>query len=358
MDPIFSIKHSFSEFHPPARSKALVLVRGALGDTLMAWPFLAAIPRHFDVEALSLVGQPSSLKLLADQPLIDGIYNHDLADWAGLYLTPPRVPDRLADFVRSHQAGVVLARTNNDPAAAGLKALGLHRLIIAPSRPPAGQEVHLVDHMFACTGLNPIYPPVTIKVSPTWLAEARHYLNRHDTDPRKIIALHPGSSSVSKNWPLPNWLTLADQLHNDFGYTPLIFLGPADDHLALSWILPNQNEKPAPWLVAHNLPLVLVAGLIGCSRAYVGHDSGLTHLAAGMGIPTVALFGPTQPSQWGPRGPEVVTLQASYSGPECRWPSPGKVLAVLVEILRLAEKNPVAGDDHGDSGLEDDNTTG
>jgi ADP-heptose:LPS heptosyltransferase len=63
--------------------------------------------------------------------------------------------------------------------------------------------------------------------------------------------------------------------------------------------------KKASPLVADNLPLVHLAAVLKASIAYLGNDSGITHLAASLGFPTVALFGPTNPTVWGPRGPGV-----------------------------------------------------
>ena len=60
-----------------------------------------------------------------------------------------------------------------------------------------------------------------------------------------------------------------------------------------------------------DLPLVeLAAALAGC-RALLGHDSGISHLAAALGLPTLALFGPTDPAQWAPRGPAATWLRAA-----------------------------------------------
>ena len=57
-----------------------------------------------------------------------------------------------------------------------------------------------------------------------------------------------------------------------------------------------------------SLPILMLAGVIQRSRVYLGNDSGVTHLAAAVGTPTLALFGPTSPAVWAPRGEHVGVL--------------------------------------------------
>jgi ADP-heptose:LPS heptosyltransferase len=66
--------------------------------------------------------------------------------------------------------------------------------------------------------------------------------------------------------------------------------------------------------VLEHLSLHDVTGALLAADLFIGHDSGMTHLAAAVGVPTLALFGPTEVSRWAPRGERVVTL----SGASCR----------------------------------------
>jgi ADP-heptose:LPS heptosyltransferase len=79
---------------------------------------------------------------------------------------------------------------------------------------------------------------------------------------------------------------------------------------------------------AHHLPLRVLGALLARAALYVGNDSGVTHLAAAWGAPTLALFGPTDPAQWAPLGPRVRTLRA----PDGRMPSLG--VASVLEAAR------------------------
>jgi heptosyltransferase III len=99
--------------------------------------------------------------------------------------------------------------------------------------------------------------------------------------------LHPFSGSLRKNWPLDRFEQLAGRLSRD---------------MTVEWA-----ARP-DWVRFENLD-ELGIWLAG-ARLYVGNDSGVTHLAAAAGVPTVALFGPTDPRMWAPRGERVRVVQA------------------------------------------------
>lgn len=103
------------------------------------------------------------------------------------------------------------------------------------------------------------------------------------------IACHPFSGSAAKNWPLESYVELAQLL-------PLRFCVGEDRPLAGAMHIPNLHEL-ACWLAGASL--------------YIGNDSGITHLAAAVGVPVIALFGPTDPAIWAPRGAHVLPLSAT-----------------------------------------------
>ena len=96
------------------------------------------------------------------------------------------------------------------------------------------------------------------------------------------------------------------------GLPGLIISGPAEPahhtHLASTAGLP-------PWPRAQNLPLHHLAAVLARCQVVVGHDSGITHLAAAVGTTTLALFGPTDPLVWGPRNPQTCVLWPPPPGP-------------------------------------------
>jgi hypothetical protein len=103
---------------------------------------------------------------------------------------------------------------------------------------------------------------------------------------RRFVAIHPFSGSPRKNWPTENFCELARRL---------------EQIASVEWCIELNGE--------HRIPdLWDLACWLAKARLYVGNDSGITHLAAAVGTPVVAWFGPTDPAVWAPRGEHVIAV--------------------------------------------------
>ena len=140
------------------------------------------------------------------------------------------------------------------------------------------------------------------------MASLQPFFTAHQVDPSRfpIVVVHPGSGSMAKRWPVENFATLIETLETQRWARTIVVTGYAEEDIEarLKVLLPH--AKP---LIAANWPLLPTMALIGQATVFIGHDSGLTHLAAALGRPTVALFGPTDPEIWGPRGGHVTVVQ-------------------------------------------------
>ena len=96
----------------------------------------------------------------------------------------------------------------------------------------------------------------------------------------------------------PSIWRFVTQALNEQGLPSLLLEGPAD-RAVMQDLLDHLSPRP---ILLRDLPLRLLAGVLTLADLFVGHDSGVTHLAALLGVPTVALFGPTDPARWAPRG--------------------------------------------------------
>ena len=120
--------------------------------------------------------------------------------------------------------------------------------------------------------------------------------------PHRFLALHPGSGSVTKNWPAQGFASFARA--HAAGRRWLLVSGPADEESVASL-----SDLPGA-VRARGLPLRVLGALLARAGLYVGNDSGVTHLAAAAGAPTLGLFGPTDAKTWGPVGPRVETVSS------------------------------------------------
>jgi ADP-heptose:LPS heptosyltransferase len=144
-----------------------------------------------------------------------------------------------------------------------------------------------------------------------------------------LVVIHPGSGGTQKCWAPENFVVLAAQI-KEKGYEAVFLLGPAE----------KERFKEETWVslgkypVLSELSLTQVLQVLACSDGYVGNDSGISHLAACMAKPTLAVFGPTNPAKFAPVGPKVRILEVEPSV----FQQPSKPLAdraceLLLEIL-------------------------
>jgi ADP-heptose:LPS heptosyltransferase len=192
-----------------------------------------------------------------------------------------------------------------DILAANLRLLGARGVRIIDPLPPPG--VHCADHLlrsfvdapdgfygFAIPSLS--FPRRALP----------GFVFKKSGDARHLAIIHPGAGNEAKRWPVDRWSALVDRLAPTCQC--LLVSGPAD--AAASADLASRTGLP----VASDLELPALAALLAHCDIFLGHDSGVSHLAAAVGAPVIALFGPTDPAQWAPRGEKVVVLSANAPG--------------------------------------------
>jgi len=260
---------------------------GALGDLVLFAQLLDALRARRGGPVLLAAGAEKA-NLLAGLGAID-----EAADFDGL---PLASSSGGCDLLVSCLCPADPAERQRLAAAAGAS-----EAIFLPVRPPAGFEGHLLDFWAGRAGVGRIAPPCWA-VPDAWRDAAREAsIAAGAALGRQVILIHPGSGGRDKNWPLDRFCALARQT----GRAPVFVVGPTE----LDWWGPEVIERLArefPTIVAP--PLATLAGLAAGAGAYVGNDSGPTHLAAGVGTPTVGLFGATDPAQFAPRGRRVRVL--------------------------------------------------
>jgi len=310
----------------------LIIHAGALGDCILAF---AAISRlrsyagHIDVLCQGRLG-----KLAVALGLADNAFPVEAAWFASLFSDRP--DDRSAAQLKSYSEIVLFS------SSAGLEQ-SLNRLRSRPvcriaPRPPAGVRQHLADYI-----LQQLHSRYRIDRREEALFPVRFARQACRMPDSTRVLLQPGAGSVRKRWPLSNFLDAAARLAAD-GWEPEFILGPAEMDL-----------KPA--LEPANLPLhtledlQALAALLQSAGGYIGNDSGASHLAAFMGLPSVVIFGPSDPARWAPLGRRVKIVRpplpclpcfetetANCNHPRCLGQtSPARVIEIFYTL---------AGEDH------------
>lgn len=283
-------------------TRILVLRGGAIGDFILTVPVFTALRRHWPRARLTLVAQPRLCLLAAACGLADAAVSLDSAAVSRLYVPGAGGGPELEPLT-GHDLAVCLLSDPEGIVRANLAAAGCGRVTY---RAPAPLTGHAADHLagvLAPLGIAPCPPCVPGLLLLERDAGARA---SHGGEPRRpVVFLHPGSGSPRKNWPAGRYAELAERLAADGVATPVFITGEADAAAA------EQLARLAPDIA--RLPpcdLPRLAGALTAADAFVGNDAGITHLAAALGVPTLALFGPTDPAVWAPRGLRVRILSA------------------------------------------------
>lgn len=191
-----------------------------------------------------------------------------------------------------------------------------------------------IMHLGNVLNLSP--PPLpTVWGSPADRAKAQQIIP--DTSP--IIALGPTANWTGKIWPTERYLPLWQRLCTAYPQIrPAIFYGPGEQEAALA--RPVLQALPHAINAGGHFSLTEVAAMLARCRLYIGNDSGLMHLAAAAGTPTLGLFGPSRASEYAPSGKNARWIAAP--GPEGEAPIAGLDVAdVATAALSLLKETGI-----------------
>lgn len=265
--------------------RILVLRGGALGDFLVTVPALLLLRRRWPGATIELVGNATAGQLARKRGWVTAVHSQHERRWSDLYGSAP-LPPELSDWINGFDLVVnywpdpeaELAR--RFPSRPGQRYLQASAL---PTRAPAAAHycAPLAELGLVADDYRPPLAPV---------------LADHERNTPRVL-VHPGSGSPRKNWPQRNWIELIRQLP-----APLaVIVGEAEapnwGNLDLAGVQ-RLEQRPLEELVVH----------FAQCRLFLGHDSGISHLAAACGAPCLLLFGPTDPTVWAPPSPRVKVI--------------------------------------------------
>ena len=269
---------------------SLVYHAGALGDFLTTLPAMGVWRRLHERDTLVLLGR-TDLAELASEGLFDEVWDARSSRFAPLFSGPVDRATSLGARLAAFQSALLFSYALS-ALPASLRGLGVGEILRQDPFP--ADRTPVVDYHLS------LFCNLTLTAEDR-VPRIRRGAGRIEVPPN-TAALHPGSGDRRKNWPLEKFHALAEKLRKA-GLTVQWVLGPAEEDAALP---PGERT----W---RNADLSDLAAALSACRLFVGNDSGVSHLAAACGCPTVALFGATDAGVWAPRGP-FVRVVASPGG--------------------------------------------
>jgi len=280
-----------------------VIRGGAIGDFILTLPAIAALRRQFPAAHLEVLGYPHIAQLALAGGLANRVQSIEARALAGFFARGGDLVEHLADYFSEFD---VILSYLYDPDGVFQTNVGLctgAQFIVGPHRADEAVRLHAAKsylqplERLAIFDADPI-PRLRLAPQPPSLNPQPSTLN--------LLALHPGSGSERKNWPEAKWTGLLGYLMDSTGFDLLLVGGEAEGRRLqrLAAALP-----PARCQVAQSLPLADLAHRLAGCRAFIGHDSGISHLAAAVDLPGVVLWGDTAEEIWRPPSEKMVVLR-------------------------------------------------
>lgn len=353
--------------------RGIVIVRGgALGDFILGLPLLDSLRASHPGIRITLVAPRSWLPLAwrpdasvllvaLDDPAIGAMYagtsprldspalresGSSRLPESGRALPgssdPTRVLPAAHALVRKPDLALLLFGTVDPLFEVAWRALEPVHLAWYPSLPEPGRTLHAVDHLLGVLDVFDLGPgggsaagawyttalrePATrgaiphIDLSAIEASSAEGWLDARGVDrDRPLVAIHPGSGGRWKCWPTERFARAASMLAERAAAQLLVVSGPADDEIVQAF---RDSLGDTRVVEAASLPVRQLAAILARCSLFIGNDSGVTHLAAAVGCPTIALFGPTDDRVWGPRGRHVTIRRGVNAGASPPLPLP------------------------------------
>jgi heptosyltransferase-2 len=286
-----------------SQGKILVIRGGAIGDFILTLPAIAALRRQFPAAHLEVLGYPHIAQLALAGGLVNRVQSIEAGALAGFFARNGTLAEDLADYFSEFD---LILSYLYDPDHIFQTNVGLctaAQFIVGPHRADERQGIHATRtylqplERLAIFDADPI-PRLSITPRPPPPASR--------PAPAGTLALHPGSGSDRKNWPEEQWAELLQHLLNFTRHNLLLVGGEAEGERLqrLAAALPPTRSR-----VAQSLPLPDLARLLAACQAFVGHDSGISHLAAAVGLPGLVLWADTAEEVWRPPSPSVVVIR-------------------------------------------------
>jgi glycosyl transferase family 9 (putative heptosyltransferase) len=276
---------------------------------LLAVPAMTRLRTRFPKHLLVLCAEGQVAKLLFACSVIDEWISVQGRACADLFAGADSVTGRVQASLEDCDLAICWMEDLDGKLRETLKTVGVREVVVRSPFSTAIQATHQRDRFLEAINEAPSGGEEGVLLA---LTESVLHLGQACIESaglsigQPLVVIHPGSGSAHKCVEAETLAAVVVAVEISGG-TPVILEGPADRE-PVERLLRSCVNSP---IVLKGLDVLTVAGVLAQARLFVGQDSGVTHLAGLMGVRTVALFGPTDPARWAPRGTHVTVLQGA-----------------------------------------------
>ena len=300
-----------------SRGRILVIRGGAIGDFILTLPALAALRKQFPQTHLAVLGYPHIASLAQLGGCANEVRSIEARALASFFARHGELDAALGEWLGRFNIILSYLYDPDEIFQENVARVSKAQFIAGPHRPNEAENLHATEvflkplERLTIFGADAV-PRLALNSQPSTL---------------NTLALHPGSGSEKKNWPEARWHELLQRVAVETNWRVLLIGGEAEGERLqrLATLLPIDRLT-----VAMNQPLPELARSLAACAAFLGHDSGITHLAAAAGLRGVALWGGTNPDIWRPRS-EQFELVHEERGLACL--EPARVFASASKLM-------------------------
>lgn len=284
--------------------RILVIRGGAIGDFILTLPALDLLREAFPEAHIEILGYPHITALAEGRHYANETRCIESGKLAGFFNPKADLDPELCEYFESFHQVISYLFDPDGFFSGNLRRAGVKNLIVG--NPKIGDHAHAAIQLAEPLGALALFLEDHV---------ARFHPSSDDRKAaddlvggkeQSFVAIHPGSGGKAKNWPIENWVELGR--HVLAADHPLLVVEGESDTEEAAALRESLGSGRVQFI--SNAPLPVLGAVISRCRLFVGHDSGISHLAAATGVPCILLFGPTDPAIWAPANPGVRIIQS------------------------------------------------
>lgn len=290
-------------------NRILVIRGGAIGDFVLTLPALKLLRDAYPRARIEILGYKHIVALGENRFYANATRSIEYGPLAGFFAKNAELPIELRDYFGTFDLVVSYLYDPDRIFEQNIRRCGVEEFLVGSSKitgteHAARQLSRPMEELGLCS------PDPAARLYPS-AADRAFAADLHRLLQPPIIAFHPGSGSGQKNWPIDRWIELARWFLTEAHATTLLVIGgEADDRQLAAFRSAGLSEAAVRFVV--NLSLPELAAVLEKCRCFLGHDSGISHIAAATGLPCLTLFGLSDPEIWAPQNAGVRVLHAPF----------------------------------------------
>jgi len=290
--------------------KVLFIRGGAVGDFILTMPAIKLMRDTLPDNGIEILGYPAIAELAVVSGLADRVRSIEDGRLATFFAPGAKLDPDWCSYLSGFDLVVSYLYDPDGYFSENLKVAGVKTLIRAPFRPDESEP-----HVPAAIQLaRPLEEVALYLDDPELTLEYPVALARDQTGP--LIALHPGSGSPTKNWPFTSWVEVLCHLGERFNDAEFVITAGEAEHERIGELTRLLRDTDIAYRLLVDQSLSELAAFYRDVDLYLGHDSGISHLAASAGAEAILLFGSTNPAIWAPATPRVRLVVSADGSPE------------------------------------------